>query len=114
MCIRDRLYKADDNVFIINHNYDNTLGHHNTKFACSDTLKFTKVDPVNKMCIRDRDRRFAAQVCNDIFRDDDFDGVFAVIQVGNHINALKRAIVKQEHYFIKLFVCPPLNELILN
>ena len=30
------------------------------------------------------DRRFAAQVCNAIFRDDDFDGVFAVIQVGNH------------------------------
>lgn len=30
------------------------------------------------------DRRFAAQVGNAIFRDDDFDGVFAVIQVGNH------------------------------
>ena len=44
-----QLYKADDNVFIINHNYDNTLGHHNTKFACSDTLKFTKVDPVNTL-----------------------------------------------------------------
>ena len=27
------------------------------------------------------DRRFAAQVGNAIFRDDDFDGVFAVIQV---------------------------------
>ena len=44
-----QLYKADDNVFIINHNYDNTLGHHNSKFACSDTLKFTKVDPVNTL-----------------------------------------------------------------
>lgn len=44
-----QLYKADDNVFIINHNYDNTLGHYNTKFACSDTLKFTKVDPVNTL-----------------------------------------------------------------
>ena len=44
-----QLYKADDNVFIINHNYDNTLGHHNTKFACSDTRKFTKVDPVNTL-----------------------------------------------------------------
>ena len=44
-----QLYKADDNVFIINHNYDNTLGHHNIKFVCSDTLKFTKVDPVNTL-----------------------------------------------------------------
>ena len=44
-----QLYKADDNVFIINHNYDNTLGHHNREFACSDTLKFTKVDPVNTL-----------------------------------------------------------------
>ena len=44
-----QLYKADDNVFIINHNYDNTLGHYNSEFACSDTLKFTKVDPVNTL-----------------------------------------------------------------
>ena len=36
------------------------------------------------------------------------------IKSSSVINALKRAIVKQEHYFIKLFVCPPLNELILN
>ena len=44
-----QLYKADDNVFIINHNYNNTLGHYNSEFACSDTLKFTKVDPVNTL-----------------------------------------------------------------
>ena len=44
-----QLYKAGDNVFIINHNYNNTLGHYNNEFACSDTLKFTKVDPVNTL-----------------------------------------------------------------
>ena len=44
-----QLYKADDNVFIINHNYNDTLGHYNSEFACSDTLKFTKVDPVNTL-----------------------------------------------------------------
>ncbi len=44
-----QLYKAGDNVFIINHNYNNTLGHYNFQFACSDTLKFTKVDPVNTL-----------------------------------------------------------------
>ncbi len=44
-----QLYKAGDNVFIINHNYNNTLGHYNNQFACSDTLKFTKVDPVNTL-----------------------------------------------------------------
>jgi len=44
-----QLYKAGDDVFIINHNYNNTLGHYNNEFACSDTLKFTKVDPVNTL-----------------------------------------------------------------
>lgn len=44
-----QLYKAGDNVFIINHNYNNKLEHNNYKLACSDTLKFTKVDPVNTL-----------------------------------------------------------------
>ena len=45
-----QLYKAgEDSIFIINHNYNNVLGEYNSQLACSDTLKFVKVDPVNTL-----------------------------------------------------------------
>ena len=48
-----QLYKAgEDSIFIINHNYNVELDGHvanDTLFACSDTLKFIKIDPANTL-----------------------------------------------------------------
>ena len=63
-----------------------------------------------------QDFRFALSECirQQVFFATFVKNIETRIKSSSVINALKRAIVKQEHYFIKLFVCPPLNELILN
>ena len=63
-----------------------------------------------------QDFRFALSECirQQVFFATFVKNIETRINSSSVINALKRAIVKQEHYFIKLFVCPPLNELILN